>query len=1169
MVPKDGLDVGLTQKITSDRLVCRKFVVPVNGESIDRILETLPFWRPSELEGDAVLAQRLTVDEVLLNANFDTKFLKDLGKRGPDTVAAQIAIGAYELRTARPQKESAASSPESPRTIARSTSEKLPRVCKLTVKDFRGFGQLTNLDTDADVVFFYGPNGCGKTSLFDAIEWATTGRVARLSLDPDADGNPFASLINVFSKSGEAKVSIELSTGDRITRTLRRGEEDVVSQLNDAVVTDVKITKAVIGHDKPSELNQKLVPDLIRRSHLLGQDNIREFINGRASNEDPKITRFDAVSKMIGSEEYVKRRHKIQRVEAELRKKTTEQEEIVKQAEQNLASLDQQLSSKRNSVDQRRRALQGLSAIDTEFRSFAQMLNAEGLVTATSVEDITTSPDMRLRFIDDAERILSALFESLQTQIAQVVTLEAETQRQSDRKNVLAELEQKIGETNGQIASEQSKLSAATIIVDQKRQALIRARETEGAKRDALHKLDLLRDRGPVVLDSRKTVGEAEIAVRSVSSDLETLNRDSENLVQEKQTVDNEWTQTQTKSESLENRYLRLRSLRTSLSPWRQITRELKELQAKRDTLDITVRNQRQTMESDAPELADMNRRLATMTAEINALQQQRNRKAELLSQLLPYVDSPLCPFCGHDHGSEEGLNSAVNIQMQNLPDMVVRLSSQREELVNQIATADNRHRQFSQSLTTNERDLVQLEQQISSHMDSIARWRSDAIELGLLSLESNMLATLEDAQVALDENELRLMRESVSQIGTRMRDVAQRLSNVAEVRREYISKLQTAQQAAEVATAENRRLESELSQRNVTLEQDYDPQITAHQRAAVASEIEATLSEINSMQRELDIVISQCSTLESLVARLRSDLEAYRVQRESILKEDQDYAARLAAHQLPPEAGNEEIHGKRREYEGKLKSAASLKDRCGKLQAAVEIGQIEDEIRLEENRRQEVIVELERLKHKLSNLRTWNEELGSCAMVLGGEQSRHVEEQLEAFAPTINLVYKRLSPHPVFGPIRLQVVPVKDAKEKALRITAEVEGSEVAIESDSVTPYSFFSEAQLNVLCLSIFLACALRQSWSGFRLIGVDDPVQQMDDLNANALFDLIRGLVPLKRQFFVATCDLRLYRMALEKFACLNAGHSRGFLAYRLEAGAKLGPRFIIDAPVATKV
>ncbi len=79
----------------------------------------------------------------------------------------------------------------------------------------------------------------------------------------------------------------------------------------------------------------------------------------------------------------------------------------------------------------------------------------------------------------------------------------------------------------------------------------------------------------------------------------------------------------------------------------------------------------------------------------------------------------------------------------------------------------------------------------------------------------------------------------------------------------------------------------------------------------------------------------------------------------------------------------------------------------------------------------------------------------------------------------------------------------------------------------------------------------------------------VKILDDLNANAFFDLIRGLVTSGQRFLIATCDLHLYRMALEKFACLNTPESQRFIAYRLSGVSKNGPKVIADAPLTPTV
>ena len=84
-------------------------------------------------------------------------------------------------------------------------------------------------------------------------------------------------------------------------------------------------------------------------------------------------------------------------------------------------------------------------------------------------------------------------------------------------------------------------------------------------------------------------------------------------------------------------------------------------------------------------------------------------------------------------------------------------------------------------------------------------------------------------------------------------------------------------------------------------------------------------------------------------------------------------------------------------------------------------------------------------------------------------------------------------------------------------------------------------------------------------FKLIVVDDPVQQMDDLNAASFIDLIReAAIRYRWQFVITTCNADFYRLALSKLSCLNTRDVTLFRGYRLQGLRREGPEIIVDAP-----
>jgi hypothetical protein len=192
--------------------------------------------------------------------------------------------------------------------------------------------------------------------------------------------------------------------------------------------------------------------------------------------------------------------------------------------------------------------------------------------------------------------------------------------------------------------------------------------------------------------------------------------------------------------------------------------------------------------------------------------------------------------------------------------------------------------------------------------------------------------------------------------------------------------------------------------------------------------------------------------------------------------------------------------------------------------------------------------------------LHDWRSLVNGLQAEVVRQQVDVVGSHLERLEPTTQRLYCRMNPHPVFGKVRIRV----DEKTRELDIEAEASVARELLGDIVVSPSAFFSAAQMNSLAITIFLAGTLRQRWSRFSTILIDDPVQQMDEMNVCAFLDLIRGLSN-HRQFIVFTCNRDFYLLALEKLDCLNKFNQGAFQAYRLEGIAPAEIKVRCDAPL----
>jgi DNA repair exonuclease SbcCD ATPase subunit len=123
-----------------------------------------------------------------------------------------------------------------------------------------------------------------------------------------------------------------------------------------------------------------------------------------------------------------------------------------------------------------------------------------------------------------------------------------------------------------------------------------------------------------------------------------------------------------------------------------------------------------------------------------------------------------------------------------------------------------------------------------------------------------------------------------------------------------------------------------------------------------------------------------------------------------------------------------------------------------------------------------------------------------------------------------INQIYKRIEPHPSLTEVNFKA----EVGSHGPRLLITAKGL-----TDEVNPNLFLSAGQVNVLSLSIFLAKAFEYGSDTISTIFMDDPVQNLSDINILSFIDLLRTLTTEhNKQIVLSTHEEKFYRLLQNK-------------------------------------
>lgn len=176
---------------------------------------------------------------------------------------------------------------------------------------------------------------------------------------------------------------------------------------------------------------------------------------------------------------------------------------------------------------------------------------------------------------------------------------------------------------------------------------------------------------------------------------------------------------------------------------------------------------------------------------------------------------------------------------------------------------------------------------------------------------------------------------------------------------------------------------------------------------------------------------------------------------------------------------------------------------------------------------------ESKRVQDGIEKINNNLKELGSAEKELNSEKESlktYLKGTIEAYfyTPLINAIYRKIDPHPDYKDIEFEC-DFGENKPRLQIYTKDYKG----VKS---IPSLYFSTAQVNILSLSIFLARALKTTdneGNSVDCVFIDDPIQSMDSINILSFIDLFRGItLSLDKQLIVSTHEENFHLLLQKK-------------------------------------
>lgn len=983
----------------------------------------------------------------------------------------------------------------------------------------------------ANLVAIYAPNGFGKTSFFDSMEFCMTGKIHRLDKNVISDdvkedkkqaGNK--SFIHNKDLPGEqVALRMEFDGREPVERTCCPNEE----------------YKILEGNGENTFFSNA----------ILSQDFFSDFI----SNKDAK-SRFEIFTRNF------KETEGLLDYRLWLKEKRTS---LSKQ----IGNLSRLIDSKRSSLDKK------VSEID--FDSLFGTVNKE--LSAIDCEDLKVNGTFSERQLQDVLCKAEVNKEKSCTQIDKIKTLlSAHLKLKNSVDGVLGLYQLPQIETKlKQLYKDKADMDKELSLVNRYKELLQLLDSAQKLQRDAqqenekLHYLvDSFDEYNKLILsinEKDSEISKLKAAIESIYEQKKVL---QSSLLKEQDNLAKRENQGRTLSESLaelHNRYEKVallnqqhdestknltfaisnkENLEKNLTDLRLLTGKYHELYAALTERKVDVRDG--LFIEEKQRLLDLQAQIKSKQQDIDSVNKDIEKKTQYqdeIEKLVSYsremfskLEGGVCPLCGYDYHSHEALldsissNTIVGKSLEEdarkretlVKDVDLLLSKKEQLFTTVIASVDEKIQKNKQEEIGIEQDIEKAKAHISelfNILDALKKELEDKYSDLKDITEENKRIKLKQAKASNLET-LEATRKAIDSIKKKISSYEKQTADANEKINKYLSAIANAKSTdlfikyvglagkSDVTTADVERWQEQGIEKSNANSQ-YTISIDAYKKEL------ADLKSRNVSLQSIDVLGLKLNELTDSISALQKDkTEVF------------DYLEQECRIEnlMRETTGNEVIAL----FESSLSNSKTLLENEEKKLQVFEnlINTIHVLNKFHAN---------QALNEEIQCLRT-EQEKDEHFKALCNDEISSIEKYLDDFVENyfeldlINRLYNTIDPHPDYKKIRF----VCDFTLKAPRLKILV--SNVDEGKENIVPNLYFSTAQMNILSFCIFLAKALFAKDDQGRdmdCIFIDDPIQALDDINILSIIDLLRNVAfSMNKQIVLTTHDRNFFELLQKK-------------------------------------